>query len=537
MKSFTDFIKYISIVSFYGQLKAINNPLGKELRQEFLLNTKSFFAKNITEHKKNKEIILIDLITLHPRYLTYSLITGSVLMTKHQGVLIGLIFYPGDVAAKIVAQSFGCHKFYSIYSLLNFKVILHTVLQTLNALLSARFTEDGFLFYVDKMNYGDFIYDEYLRSAAVPTKRSMTLDFLGFIYKSLYIYISYKRILAHSKATKVVVGHNVYATWGGMYLAAKSLGISIEMYNWHLHGDSVFSVNKQLPSSKIEKNGFYYPTVKSNSFFYATPDGIDKYRRRVIDERSVAASDEFSNLAKGKSISWPKFLNAYQKYSSGKNIFIFCHAFVDAVKYPRWAAFPDFYTWLETTLITLVEMSAFENIYVKSHPASSLYPNVETVSDMVTRINHEYGANFICLDDAHDNHIIYENSDCIITSSGTVSIEAPLHGVPVICCGEVGNELLGYTYSCPTKDAYLKLISRCDRLERLCSRAINSATVYHYWLNHDQGVKHYFFTIGSRFALSETGFTQDIKTIDDFFNKKNHQKITRLLDGISNLLN
>jgi hypothetical protein len=188
----------------------------------------------------------------------------------------------------------------------------------------------------------------------------------------------------------------------------------------------------------------------------------------------------FSN---NKITKFECFRSLYKYDPNLKTIVIYSHAFVDAVRYPRWSLFPDYFTWLEQTLNFIKKEKLLANIYIKPHPSENMYPCKMKTAMLVEKINRGSEINLILLEKQVSNEVIFSFADLIITSSGTVAIEAPLFNINVLVAGESDCEKAGAIIQPKTQKEYFNFIKNFDIIDKLPENKREVAEYAFYWYN------------------------------------------------------
>ena len=527
--------KFVFQFSILGYQRNRSYPL--TIKLDNIQKYWKFWLKN-TKLKSNH--ILVDALIFHPKYLANNFTIANVLRKKFNAEVTALIKYSSEESTKFVSKHFFIDKFACIYIPINLAVILNAIIHTIISMQQIMFSKyNGISVFVDGCDIGEYIYDEYLRVTSLPTKRKITIDYIAFIYRSLYIYFRYKQILLNYNISHVAFGHNVYATWGLLLPAAKATNSSIKFYNWYdASREGKITVTKQQASCKIRKAGYMKQEYLS---LLMSKHGEEKILRTfnflMQDKLSGKLKDrDSSNAYECLDIDTiDKFIERYSMVTKSKHIFIYSHAFVDAVKYPRWTIYADYYTWLEETLIQLAKKTHITNIYVKPHPSEHLYPCKTTSKILTEQINKEHNAAFVFLDKKVSNSVIFEIADAIITCSGTVNIEASCFGIPCILAGEFGNEMLRYTYVCRDERDYFETLDMCESLPKLTNQNTFIAKLYFYWFAESMFVDSNLFGVGSIFPVDNGNEIIELISLNDMYKSIGVTAADSLLEAISNI--
>lgn len=537
MKNLLFAARFLCNFSFIGYLK------NRTYTSEIQLNNITNFWKSwlVADNKVATNHILVDALLFHPRYLSQNFSLANLLRKENNADVISLVRYSNDEATKQVSSAFDINQFAYCYKPFNMAVSISAFAHTFNNLRTLGYKKHiGISVFADDMDIGEFIYDEYLRLTNLPTKRRITIDYIAFVYRSLYLYYRYKQIFQKHNITHVVIGHTVYSIWGMLLPAAKSTGLNISFYNWcDATGTARVTLTKQISSAKVRKPGYMkkeyldillekYGTEEISSHFNSLM--FNRLSGNVLDKDSA-------NVYKNTEVkSVDSFKGQYELPGRSGHVFIYAHAFVDAVKYSRWTVYSDYFTWLEETLLHLVVKSVTTNVYVKPHPSEHLYACDITAKMLVERINQQYNASFVFLDKKVSNTVVFDLANSIITSCGTINIEASCYGIPVILAGEFGNEKIGYTYPCKTEKSYFETLDRCNNLPRLSERQVLLARIYYCWYMDYMYLSSELFAVGSINPIDAETVSSELFNLNNLYNVINSHEIDnmqRVIAGMS----
>jgi hypothetical protein len=529
-------VKFINNFSFIGYIKNRSLPLSTHLN-----NVSKFWIEWLS-NSKSKEVnhVLVDALIFHPRYLSQNFALGNLLRKGQFSVITSLIRYQSDHATKEVSRSFGINNFASCYKPFNITVIFKAIAGTLVQLRAIRYEKSvGISVIVDGVDVGEFIYDEYLRLTNLPTKRSISIDYIAFIYRSLYLYYRYRQLLQELNITDIVIGHTVYATWGMLLPAAKASGLDISVYNWcDAIGTGKVTVTRQLPSNKVRKPGYMKSQYLDLLLSKVPREQVLTHWDCLMSNRlsgKVADKDSI-NVFNGIDINRvDSFLHLYSSSNKNGHVFIYAHAFVDAVKYSRWTLYSDYYTWLEETLLFLASKTSTTNIYIKPHPSEHMYACDVTTEMVVDRINSELNSSFIYLDKKVSNEIVFNVADSIITACGTINIEAACYGIPVILAAEFGNENLGYTFPCKSLSEYHSKLTECEKLPKLGLDKVFLAKAYFCWYLDYMYLTSAIFALGSIASADRQATSVELEKLNEVYGYVSRDSVAMFKEVIEKL--
>ncbi len=406
----------------------------ENIKKVDFINIENYFKRNKKNGKLEKNV-LIELFFEHPSTNNNNYIVNLLLGYRYTTNTIGFLQHSNCMDLKYVANKYNISQFSYVYTWKNFiykfKALISLIKNFANLKYDKKF---GWHIYVDGVEIGDLVYDQFLRYTNQPTYRKLDLKFLLYIFNALFYFYRYKDVLLKQNITDIILSHGVYADFGILARVAASLEKDIKIYQWYNLNPlniSIHTANKEY----IRKPRFYEKDLMDKLISVYSKEKIlseyDEYmqkRLKAEDKNQIDLAFVYQN---NDINSIDEFRENY-KMNNGKNIFIFSHAFVDSVKYVHWSLYSDYYTWLYETLVILANKSKEHNIFIKAHPSESMYKCDITVKSTIDEINQKYGANFIYLDKKIHNSVVFELADSIITSNGTVAIEAVCYGIPVL---------------------------------------------------------------------------------------------------------
>jgi len=455
--------------TFIGNLRARKKAMSAKsvLKDVDFQPIESYWASaSESRNSDTKPSVLVDSLIFHPSYNEKNFLTAKLIQHVIGGELIALVQHSFSKSVIEFSRKFGINSHVPIYKFLSTLDLLRSIFLFVRSKGISTFSStEGFRFVLHGIDVGGLIYDEYLRRNNLHTYRKRSLDFILFTIRSTYLYCRYSRILSKAGVTDIVIGHNVYAFWGLLIVAASRQKRNITIWNWSNYGENHMSIIRFKACYPILKPNYLEENVFKKVVGYFENEGLKiemvfnsvvrrKYQGFYQDRDSSNVYDDIVV----KSVS--DFRNLNHVDENKYNVVIFAHSFVDAVKYARWSVFADYYTWLEETLRYLILNRSDCNLYVKIHPSEESYPCKMKAKELVKVLNLQLGANIVLLDHTYDNLVLFEVADVVVTSNGSVSVEAPAFGTKVIAAGECFTEVCGgIIQSRNIKDYYRNLSS------------------------------------------------------------------------------
>ncbi|NNN48627.1 hypothetical protein [Vibrio sp. 2-2(8)] len=480
MKVITANIKLAMQGTFFLLFKNYFNSKKKlrEISKLDLSQITSYFEKYKKKGNVDR-VVLVELFHEHPTVNNNNHIVSLLLSHKYCTETIGFLKYRSCSEVKYVAKKYNVSKFVYVYTWKNSIYRVKAFFSLINSLSKLNYEKStGWEIKVEGVEIGDLVYDQYLRYTNLPTVRKLTINYTLYIYNAIFYFYRYLDVLKENNVTDVILSHGVYAEYGILARVASSLSRDIKIYQWfnlNPMNVSVHTANKEY----VRKPRYYEPNVmerilKNNdrNDLLAEYSHIMRSRMEGDDKNQI----DVAFVYKGNEInSKTDFIEQYSPDSNKKNIFIYAHAFVDSVRYSHWSLYSDYYTWLYETLFNLVEESKISNIYIKPHPSESMYKCNVTVKDTIDDINSRYGAAFVYLDKKVHNRVIFNISNTIITSNGTVALEAVCYGIPVLVAGSTLYERADTVCQPNTIDEYVNCLRDIGNIKHPTEETIERA--------------------------------------------------------------
>jgi hypothetical protein len=442
--------------------------------------------------KESGKVFLTDALVAHLAYNEKNYLTTNIIrkLFSHQvNKVYSLIPFSNSYSIKFLSKVFGIADFVVLYRFFNIKVLMKALFKTVSLIPGLKYdVKAGFEIFVDGQELGGLIYDEYLRKTNLHTVRKVNLNYCLFVFRSLYFYYRYKQIITNCKISDVIIGHNVYAYWGFIVAAANAINKDIKVWNWANLGNNLLNVvnyDAQIPIPKPKYFKKEYVEIidnfiKKNGLNFNTEVNLLKSKQFSGNILNKDTANVFLN---NKITEMECFRSLYNYNPDLKTIVIYSHAFVDAVRYPRWSLFADYFTWLEQTLNFIKKEKLRANIYIKPHPSEKMYPCNMTTASLLQNINYGSDINLILLEKQVSNEVLFGFADLIITSSGTVAIEGPLFNINVLVAGESDCENAGAIIQPKTQKDYFNFIKDFENIPKLSKEKRKLAEYAFYWYN------------------------------------------------------
>ena len=210
--------------------------------------------------------------------------------------------------------------------------------------------------------------------------------------------------------------------------------------------------------------------------------------KRIADNYSSGDWYRRLQLQDGKAVMSANEVRRRLKLDpSKKTAIIFCHILYDATFFYGRSLFEDYERWLVETVKAAVSNREL-NWIVKVHPVNvwrskmdgaplvqlevqTLRDNFGTLPDHVTVMTADTGVNTFSL---------FDLADYGVTVRGTIGMELPCFGIPVVTAGTGRYSGRGFTIDPETVDEYRAVLGRLHEIPRLHEDAVRLARLHYH---------------------------------------------------------
>lgn len=296
---------------------------------------------------------------------------------------------------------------------------------------------------VDGVHVGDLIYDEYLQRSRMPTIDLSSSEFQYYLLEALELV---DRWLKYFRRNNVVA---VVST--GPYLQGLPLRIAavrgIDAYEVYPESHEIRFLSANYPYSRMETK--FFPSLFRELSETERVDALRSAKDR-LESRLTGTRDPLLKNSFQWKISEERPLDRTE-YAKSKKILVATHDFLDSPHVYSVGLFPDFYQWLHW-LGEATRGSEYE-WKIKAHPDSGGI-SARVIREIVARFPHfQYVAG-----DVSNRQLMAEGLRCVVTCYGTVGIEFPYFGIPVVNC-DPNNPHRAYSFNYhPRSIAELELL-------------------------------------------------------------------------------
>jgi hypothetical protein len=373
---------------------------------------------------------------------------------------------------------------------------------------------------IDKILIGDLLYDTYIKAKKLPTLDIQSYDFKLFFKEFISLCYFWIEYFNRHNVKAVICSHQSYTYALPLRVANKnnilSLVVSSKTILKHDHkvmygyGD-YRNYNKEFLKFKknIQKEALKLSAKHLNKRFSGLV-GPDADMALYYADKS-----SFNN-------NKPK--TDYIKKSKNFKILICTHDFFDAVHLYGKFLFSDFYEWLN--YLGNISKKTQHDWYIKNHPkygGKFVFAHSETEKIVLNFL--KYFPNIKLLpDNLSHKFIINSGIDLVLTVYGTVGMEYPYFGVPVMNAG-ANNPHIAYNFNIHPKNLkeFHKVLFNIPKIINL-KKAKNQILQY-YFMNYLNLDDNWLFSNYVEMLKDIGGFhSLSTNKIYSFFYKKIHLK-------------
>ena len=290
---------------------------------------------------------------------------------------------------------------------------------------------------INGIRIGDLIYDTYLRSTSQPTVDFESKEFIQISLECIAFQLNFEELFLTEEIAAVCISHCVYS-FAIPARIAFAKGIPV----FQVTSESIYKMTSLQTHAYTEF--LMYPSQFRLLSENRKLEGIEmarvqlekRFSGQVAVDMPYSTKSAFSKVTPESSLTFP---------DDGKlRILVATHDFYDSPHSYGDNFYPDFYIWLNK--LGEISTNTDYNWYLKTHRDS-----VADDSAVFSELMQKY-PKFIELDSETSHHEIIEAGiDYALTVYGTIAMEYPALGVPVINAS-FNNPHSSYTFSITPKN-------------------------------------------------------------------------------------
>jgi hypothetical protein len=295
-----------------------------------------------------------------------------------------------------------------------------------------------------------------------------------------------RRILEATRPDQLLLVERGYASFGPIFDVALERGVRVVQFQ-SAHRDDAF----QLKRYDLETRELHPRSLDARTWERLLAGGLTEERERRLEAELAAREEGKWFMARRIRHSGrrrgPEELRRELGLDERKVAVLFSHVLWDASMFYGRDLYPDQGRWFEET-VKLAAADDSVQWLVKLHPALFWKLRSDGVAaeaaefDMIRDAVGELPSHMRVLrpDDDVDNEDLFRIIDAGVTIRGTVGLELPRLGVPVLTAGTSDYSGRGFTVDAETVEEYERNVRAIATLPRLTEEQMRAAKLYAY---------------------------------------------------------
>ena len=308
--------------------------------------------------------------------------------------------------------------------------------------------EDGFKSF--------FIYDTVLKITKSPQTSLKSEKWIESFSDSFRLKRFYEKLFNNNNIKVMALSH----ARKNEFAMAFCMALKNKVDSYH-----IYSMYESMRIRKIKnKTDLIYPNERITYAEYDSFDSKKKERLSKEGAKYLALKSKRANTDINEKLAYlstKKGLENIDKIrkevGSKKCIIVFSHCWYDFPHAYGMKNFTDFKDWiLKTYEVAKTSKDCFW--IFRAHPGEKWYGGF-FLKDLLKELPN----NIIILDEKISVDEILKFTDLVITAHGTIALEAPAQGVPVICADKTFFEDWNFVTSCSSRKKYISQISSISK--------------------------------------------------------------------------
>jgi hypothetical protein len=274
-----------------------------------------------------------------------------------------------------------------------------------------------------------------------------------------------QKVLEEVQPDYVIVNHGSYVEDGGVFFHLALLR-ELPTMVWHVRATNCLVVRSYSLEERFEyegglSKGEWRALRNSPQREEMVETGRRFLKERISGERYVgipgAEKVGFKFQPRSPDLGW------FQHETP--TVGVFTHLPWDLSGAYYQSLFPSMADWVEFTVREALANDHFNWIF-RVHPAEASWGTIEKSGDLIRRILPDDATHIKVIepDEPVSSYAIAQHICAGITIRGTLSVELPALGVPVICAGTGPASVAGLVVTPTSVEEYAELLSTADRL-------------------------------------------------------------------------
>jgi hypothetical protein len=376
---------------------------------------------------------------------------------------------------------------------------------------------------INGVRIGDLIYDTYLRNTAQPTIDFSSREFIEISLECIAYLLNCEELFLTEEIAAVCISHCVYS-----FAIPARIAFARGVPVFQVTSESIYRMNSLRTHAYTEFQD--YPSQFSHLSESQKHDGLElaktrldkRFAGQVAVDMPYSTKSAFSKMTSESLFRFP---------DDGKlRILIATHDFYDSPHSYGDNFYPDFYIWLNK--LGEISKKTDYHWYLKTHRDS-----VADDRSVFLELLQKY-PRFEELDSNTSHHeIIDAGIDFALTVYGTIAMEYPALGVPVINAS-LNNPHVGYSFSITPKNCtdYEQLIMNLEGYKY----EIDKSQIYeYYFMAHLLNPKSWIYHDYELYLADVGGYVNSVsnKVYAEFLrNSDNRRGVSEMKAAINNFI-
>ena len=483
------FLNEISLYKYLLSITNLNKNLGiflSKYKNEYIHKLVKSFKDQKKNIKDNKKLVFVESFINHPLYTIPNCFIAKNISDEIGAECCGIL-RAGDITGSKIMGGFGVNKIIYINDG-NFFLRLYYLFISYNHLKKLKSIKDLINFKIDKIEYGQAIYEQQIRFKKNPEIKTINIDFYLLLSKAMIHNYQFKNIFNKYTSSYLVQSETQYYPFRVcLQNALKFNHKVVSKRGISLNGIRVY---KNFSERNENRNKI---SRKIFSMYYSK---FNKKNLSIVN--SLFLNHNKKNMGKDTYQQLNKERKVYKIINSKKNIclnfkwdlskpivIILAHELTDGNLNNTWNLFENDMFWLKETL---KKISNIDNVnwLIKPHPSEKIYNAKISTKILFQKYCNNKKNIKLFPTNLKINNIkkIYHSA---ITSHGSAGFEFPGFSIPTVICGDTPYSSLGFNIEPKTKSHYFKILKNIKYL-KLSSEAKAKCRFFNF-------LTHYLFIV------------------------------------------
>ncbi|MBT5491666.1 hypothetical protein HOK00_05125 [bacterium] len=342
--------------------------------------------------------------------------------------------------------------------------------------------EKIFDLHVQGVYIGDYIYDEFLRLNNQSSINKINFKYIVAINKALVFYFYYTDIFKNNQYKYVFTSHAWYIRFGLLARVARKNNIKVLNYISGADSGTGIILSKLYPKENFHRYASWVDkkTVERYKDDKIVMKKASRYFSDIVN--NLSQHSDSMNYLSSKIFSNDGSLLKLKEIIKNKNkkvVVIVAHVLIDNVTglNGRDQIYRDYFIWLRETL-KLCEKNRNIITLLKLHPMEDGYNYSPKTLEIYKKMHLK---NVLLWPNDVDFRGSHDLVDLVITVNGSVSVEFPCFGVPVICASSSSAVTGLQTIIEPKNEKeYRRVIAHAHKIIKLDLDIINQAKLLYF---------------------------------------------------------